>query len=359
MKVKLFYFLLFTLISTINLRSQVYDGSWYLGLGPIYPRYISITNNSISDDNNFGFYTSLGYKVSKHSDLRLTSKYLSLSSFYYKNNDKNNNSVNLFSLDLDVLYSPYPCDYLSPYLLIGFGYEVFNSSNPYSIKLDNTKHGYQLVFGLGAEFRLNNKFNLVSEFAYITSSSNKVDGNFSSNENKGVFDSNGDTYFTASLGIKYIFNKIEKNNFCKENITGLRDIDNLIVINEMKLDTVFVTVDSLDIEEMKIWGTNFEFNKSKLRLESYPILDNVVDFLNKHPEINLEVHGHTDNYGDDDYNIKLSYRRAESVRNYLVYKGISSARLTLLGLGESFPIANNLTAEGRARNRRIEFKVIK
>jgi outer membrane protein OmpA-like peptidoglycan-associated protein len=67
--------------------------------------------------------------------------------------------------------------------------------------------------------------------------------------------------------------------------------------------------------------------------------------------------GHTDSTGSDDYNLRLSQRRADSVANYLVLRGVTRARIETIGYGESYPVASNATADGRARNRRVEIKI--
>jgi outer membrane protein OmpA-like peptidoglycan-associated protein len=104
-------------------------------------------------------------------------------------------------------------------------------------------------------------------------------------------------------------------------------------------------------------GVNFDFDKSTLTSEAVTILDKAVTALRENPEVKVKIVGHTDNIGSKKYNDRLSVRRAESVKSYLVSKGISSARLTTAGVGFSEPIATNDTPEGRAKNRRIEFHV--
>ncbi len=100
---------------------------------------------------------------------------------------------------------------------------------------------------------------------------------------------------------------------------------------------------------------HFEFNKSKIRPESFPILDAIVDVLHDQPKIALEVQGHTDNVGSAPYNKKLSQARADSVRTYLITHGVSGSRLTAIGYGMSQPIVSNDTASNRALNRRVQF----
>jgi outer membrane protein OmpA-like peptidoglycan-associated protein len=103
-------------------------------------------------------------------------------------------------------------------------------------------------------------------------------------------------------------------------------------------------------------GVNFEFDKAVLTAESSQILDRVAASLIAHPEVKVEVAGHTDSDGSAAYNLKLSDRRAKAVRDYLIKKGVPASQLTAHGYGESQPIADNKTVEGRAENRRVELK---
>ena len=100
---------------------------------------------------------------------------------------------------------------------------------------------------------------------------------------------------------------------------------------------------------------HFEFNKDKIRPESYPVLDAVVDVLNKNPDIKLEIQGHTDNKGAAAYNKDLSNRRAKSVMKYLIAHGVTVGRLTALGYGMERPLVDNGSDANRALNRRVQF----
>jgi outer membrane protein OmpA-like peptidoglycan-associated protein len=103
----------------------------------------------------------------------------------------------------------------------------------------------------------------------------------------------------------------------------------------------------------------FDFDKTTLKKESFVELNKVVDFLKKNPSVEIEISGHTDNKGSDEYNQNLSQGRCESVMTYLVGQGIEDFRLTPHGYGESKPIDTNDTEEGRANNRRVEVTVVK
>jgi outer membrane protein OmpA-like peptidoglycan-associated protein len=99
----------------------------------------------------------------------------------------------------------------------------------------------------------------------------------------------------------------------------------------------------------------FVTNSDVIKPESFPSLDKVAEFLSKNTNFRLDLVGYTDNVGSDEYNQKLSERRANAVKDYLVKKGISETLLTAVGKGEANPIADNSTAEGKEKNRRVEF----
>ncbi len=111
-------------------------------------------------------------------------------------------------------------------------------------------------------------------------------------------------------------------------------------------------------EKIVLHGITFEFNRADIKPSSYSILDEAVELLKKHPEVMIEIGGHTDWVGSDSYNRELSALRAESVKRFLVEHGISSSKLRTRGYGESQPIASNSTGAGRAQNRRIEFRIL-
>ncbi len=103
----------------------------------------------------------------------------------------------------------------------------------------------------------------------------------------------------------------------------------------------------------------FDFNKAVLNAGSFPELNRLADLMKEKPAMTVEISGHTDATGPDDYNLLLSEWRAKSVSKYLSEKGIDGTRITTVFFGETKPIDSNDTKEGRKKNRRVEFKIIK
>lgn len=103
----------------------------------------------------------------------------------------------------------------------------------------------------------------------------------------------------------------------------------------------------------------FDFDKTTLKKESFVELNKVVDFLKRNNTVEIEIGGHTDDKGSDDYNASLSQGRSQAVVDYLISQGVEDFRLTAHGYGESKPIESNDSEDGRANNRRVEFTVVK
>lgn len=102
---------------------------------------------------------------------------------------------------------------------------------------------------------------------------------------------------------------------------------------------------------------SFDVDKSALNPGVRDSLDGIARTIIEYPETSVLVIGHADSTGKDDYNLKLSQRRADAVADYLGAKGVASARLSAVGRGESQPIADNSTLEGQAKNRRVEIRL--
>lgn len=101
----------------------------------------------------------------------------------------------------------------------------------------------------------------------------------------------------------------------------------------------------------------FAFNKAELSAQAAPRLDKLANFLQQFPDRKLLIEGYTDSVGGDAYNQSLSERRAQAVRDALVQRGVGSARITAVGYGKAYPVADNASPEGRAMNRRVEIVI--
>ncbi|MBN1884843.1 MAG: OmpA family protein [Candidatus Krumholzibacteriota bacterium] len=104
-------------------------------------------------------------------------------------------------------------------------------------------------------------------------------------------------------------------------------------------------------------GLLFDVAKSDLRAQAKTNIESLARILNKYPDTNILVEGDTDNTGTEEYNLGLSERRAQSVSNYLMGLGVPSSRISMVGLGESNPIASNDSDSGRQMNRRVEVAI--
>ena len=129
----------------------------------------------------------------------------------------------------------------------------------------------------------------------------------------------------------------------------------------------FAEAEKLEIKKEKIQvgqtiqlkNVFFAFNKWDLLPESYPELNKVAEFLKENPTVEIELAGHTDDVGSDEYNLDLSDKRANSVKAYLTAQEISESRLRAKGYGETRPVAPNEYDWGREKNRRVEFTILK
>ena len=202
--------------------------------------------------------------------------------------------------------------------------------------------------------------------SHHTASTNDLDGR-DDLTNKGLFGSTADSYMKFDLGLVYYFSKGEPSKLC-QLYSGLsvpepKEIDyDKIEQNQPKVENKDIAVGQPVEHKTEHWvlvGVNFNLNSAQLRNDSYPILFYSFQVLQNNPDMNVEIQGYTDNTGSEKFNLKLSEKRAETVKDYLVSKGIEAGRLTVKGYGEDNPVAINNTAEGRALNRRIEFKILK
>jgi outer membrane protein OmpA-like peptidoglycan-associated protein len=171
----------------------------------------------------------------------------------------------------------------------------------------------------------------------------KVDG-IVSDPAKGIFQAEVDagTYNVRVSSEGYL-----PETFPVEITAGKTAIKNIKLVKKLEKE-----------EKIILRGINFASGKAVIPPSEYPVLDQVVQVLKANENVRVEIGGHTDAVGSEGYNQGLSERRAQSVRNYLIQRGISASRLTARGYGEYQPVATNTTRHGRSQNRRIEFRVL-
>ena len=372
-----------------TLFAQAYQNSWEFGFGLTYPRFYSSDVRPL--EGNIGGFLSLQRNFSENVALRLSADYDYIKGripgfnpetnmFYYTDgtpvpSDAANMHVSLMSGNLDLLYYLAPCSPVNPYIGGGLGVVYFKPTWPGNIVNPTlvSKTTTQLNLIIGSEWRISDDWKLLSEFMF-NSTDGQMDG-INNNNRQGAFGSNADGYLMANLGLVYYFDKGEKSKYCdlysgitaqipNENYPTLQQIDSLITAHIPKeVEKQVVVEKPVPVEKKEnnlvLYGVNFEFNKSRLLPEAYPILEHAKEILKENPDVKVEVQGYCDYIGSDAYNQKLSEKRANTVRNYLVNAGIESNRITAVGYGKSNPVGDNKTAIGRAENRRIEFKILK
>jgi outer membrane protein OmpA-like peptidoglycan-associated protein len=154
-----------------------------------------------------------------------------------------------------------------------------------------------------------------------------------------------------------------KKYFFVVHAEGYVSADQLFDVNALmeNRDTSFtLTMTPIEVgQTVRLNNIFFETGKATLLEESNSELDVLVELLQENATMEILISGHTDNKGNAKLNQKLSEDRVKSVDAYLVSKGIETKRLTYKGFGSTKPVADNKTEEGRAKNRRVEFKILK
>lgn len=154
-----------------------------------------------------------------------------------------------------------------------------------------------------------------------------------------------------TYGLWVFRKKSDQPSLCYTQVTNEVQVEEENSVNIQRMKTELETAGKLTV-----YGINFETNSDVIKEESYPTLDEIYELLVRNEDLSLYIEGHTDNRGNEGYNLELSDKRANSVKGYIVKKGIDNQRLTAVGKGEVFPIADNNSTLGRSANRRVELR---
>lgn len=369
--------LIFLMLSSFG-YSQTYLNGWAVEVAAISPRMFADTYNEGFD---VGGSIALTRNFSPVNAFRLKASYLNFNSVPGLPKYANPPSTDAVSLGIDYLITFNPCsDFFKIYGGGGFsviGYKVKNPQPGVSDRLSINE--LTLVVTVGVNLQLSKDLSSFLELGHHTLSTDKFDGVIG--PHGGVFGGMLDSYASLNVGLAYHFTRGPEINYCElpKGISTEVDYNKIQkMINDAKVSCPPVPeIDYKKIEEMikknkgentkpdvmdhemVLVGINFDYRSSEIKPEYYAILDMNASHLLMHKKVIVEITGHTDSKGELEGNNPLSVRRAQSVKDYLVSKGVDASRLTVKGVADSSPVADNSTEKGRALNRRVEFRIIK
>lgn len=252
---------------------------------------------------------------------------------YYNSNDQTNHTVlgqygsRVYGMGLKL---GLPFNSLMPYAKIGYGHT--SGTGALSNFGSNSLNG-----GLGVEYKFASNWSVAGEWNRSAPSSN---GTKLTNNN-----------FT--IGVNYYFAPPKAAPASEPVAAPVAVAEPAPAPAPQPKEAWKVIVEEKPVH---IEGASFDTNSAKLKHTADAKLQQVVDFAGKYPDANLEVSGYTDSRGSKAYNLKLSKRRAESVKAYLVKHGVAADRIVAKGFGMEHPVADNKTRAGRAQNRRVEVR---
>lgn len=360
-------FVVFMFLST-TLFSQTYENGWALGFGASSPRMFGDVS---SEYFNFGAHLSLNRDFDQFSTVRIKLDYLNFTSSSAISLSAP--STKSYDLGVDYLYGVSVCYPVKIYFGAGLSVLLFDVKNSQAPMKDGNIFGEIAInFIGGAKYSIGNDWDLNAEFAFHQTSTDRFDGVYAANG--GLFGGSLDSYLTSEVGLIYYFDRGAATKFCDPPI-GITNVYNqasasTIDYNKIQgmIDTskaAMIAESNKKFEELMnsknsnvcgavLIGINFDVNKSTIKPENYGILAQDASILISNPDMKVEISGYADIDGTDEANITLSNNRANSVKSYLVAKGVHESKLVTKAYGEGFPISEN-----KFYNRRVEFKLIK
>jgi OOP family OmpA-OmpF porin len=283
-------------------------------------RYFTDSNRHMDNANLYG--ASVGYFLTNDVELALSyGEYHDVRT----DNDRGNDKVHGNIASLDAIYHfGTPGVGLRPYVSAGFAHQSLGQAQPRSGR-NHTTFGN---LGLGAKYYFTENF-------YARAG---LDGMYNIDEDQGEW--------AAGVGVGLNF-----GGNAGQQVAAVEPAPAPAPAPAPEPEPAPEVVRvELDVK--------FDFDRAQVKQESYADIQNLADFMNQYPQTSTTVEGHTDSVGTDAYNQRLSERRANAVRDVLVNQyGVQSNRVSSVGYGESRPVADNATEEGRAINRRVEAEV--
>lgn len=224
----------------------------------------------------------------------------------------------------------------------------FGGQDLYTFELDESLRPTPVTYIKGTVYDEKTHEPLKATIELIDLNTNEVITSTSSDPQTGTFLACILTGSNILMNVSNPYYPFYSENFqIEKNYTALEPYEKNIALRRPDIGETFV-----------LRNVFFDFDKSILKNESNVELDKLAAYLKENQKIRIELGGHTDNHGSDTYNKKLSLERAKAVYDYLISKGIAANRMSYEGYGATKPIATNETDEGRALNRRTEFKIV-
>ena len=286
-----------------------------------------VLNSSRSSSTAYGLEGGYGWDLGK--------TLLGVNGYYDSNSQSNHSGVgqlgsHVYGLGLKL---GLPINSLMPYAKLGYGHATGTGA------LSNFGAG-SVNGGIGIEYKFAPNWSIAGEWTAIAPSSN---GTKLSNDN-------------FSIGVNYYFAPPRAPAATAESppaaAPAMSEAPVQVATAPKPEEWKIITEE----KPVHIEGASFDTNSAHLKPAADAKLQQVVGFARQYPDANLEVSGYTDSRGSKAYNLKLSQRRANSVKAYLVQKGINASRIITKGYGEEMPVADNKTRAGRAQNRRVEVR---
>jgi OOP family OmpA-OmpF porin len=344
MRIKTLPALITLVLAGTALQAHAMDDRLYIAPTVNY----TFSDNARKADDGWGAGVALGKPISPHLNLELS---LTGSSLDYKTGP---GDYRLMGLGVDALYLLNRDADFTPYGVLGAG--VLHTKIPGA-----SDSGLMANVGVGVMKRLTDNMSLRADARY------RWDGNAAN-----AFTANNFGDFIVSVGLNIALGqKAEPKPAAQpEPVPVAQPAPEPMPapapepVVQPEPAPVLKTKQAAQLEEAQpgdvvtiLQGVNFEFDSARLRPNAIEILDEAVLVLEHRKNIDVDIMGHTDSIGTKQYNQGLSERRAKSVYDFFVSKGIAADRLTTEGFGETKPIASNKTREGRAKNRRVELRV--